>query len=52
MFEYDEIVKVDSEVAAAMTDEWNRQNDNLELIASENIASKAVMRQFLLPVRS
>ncbi|MCR5544635.1 MAG: serine hydroxymethyltransferase [Eubacterium sp.] len=43
MFEFDEIVKVDSEVAAAMTDEWNRQNDNLELIASENIASKAVM---------
>ena len=26
-----------------MNDEFKRQNDNLELIASENIASKAVM---------
>ena len=43
MFDFEEIKKVDPEVAAAMTDEWNRQNDNLELIASENIASKAVM---------
>ena len=43
MFDFEEIVKVDPEVAAAMTDELNRQNDNLELIASENIASKAVM---------
>ena len=43
MFDFDEIVKVDPEVAAAMTDEYNRQDNNLELIASENIASKAVM---------
>ena len=43
MFDFQEIVKVDPEVAAAMTDEFNRQNQNLELIASENIASKAVM---------
>ncbi|SEP74203.1 glycine hydroxymethyltransferase [Lachnospiraceae bacterium NE2001] len=43
MFDFEEIVKVDPEVAAAMTDELTRQNDNLELIASENIASKAVM---------
>ena len=43
MFDFEEIVKIDPEVAAAMTDEFNRQNDNLELIASENIASKAVM---------
>ena len=43
MFDFEEIVKVDPEVAAAMTDEINRQNQNLELIASENIASKAVM---------
>ncbi|MBR6402305.1 MAG: serine hydroxymethyltransferase [Eubacterium sp.] len=43
MFDFEEIVKVDPEVAAAMTDEINRQNRNLELIASENIASKAVM---------
>ncbi len=43
MFDFNEIVKVDPEVAAAMTDEINRQNENLELIASENIVSKAVM---------
>ena len=43
MFDFEEIAKYDPEVAAAMTDEFNRQNDNLELIASENIASKAVM---------
>lgn len=34
MFSFDEITKVDPEVAAAMTDEFNRQNNNLELIAS------------------
>ena len=43
MFSFDEITKVDPEVAAAMTDEFNRQNNNLELIASENIVSKAVI---------
>ena len=43
MFDFQEIAKFDPEVAAAMTDEFNRQNENLELIASENIASKAVM---------
>jgi len=43
MFDFEEIVKIDPEVAAAMKDEFSRQNDNLELIASENIASKAVM---------
>ena len=43
MFGFDEITKVDPEVAAAMTDELNRQNNNLELIASENIVPKAVM---------
>ena len=37
MFSFDEITKVDPEVAAAMTDEFNRQNNNLELIASEKI---------------
>ena len=43
MYDFSEILKVDAEVAAAMTDEITRQNQNLELIASENIASKAVM---------
>ncbi len=43
MFNFEEVLLSDPEVAAAMTDELNRQNQNLELIASENIASKAVM---------
>ncbi len=43
MYGFDEVANFDSEVAAAMTDEINRQNDNIELIASENIVSKAVM---------
>ena len=33
MFGFDEIRKVDPEVAAAMSDELKRQNNNLELIA-------------------
>ena len=43
MYGFEEITSVDPEVAAAMTDEINRQNNNIELIASENIVSKAVM---------
>ena len=43
MYSFDEVSKFDPEVAKAMTDEINRQNDNIELIASENIVSKAVM---------
>lgn len=43
MYGFEEISNFDSEVAAAMTAEINRQNDNIELIASENIVSKAVM---------
>ena len=43
MYSFDEISNFDPEVAKAMTDEINRQNDNIELIASENIVSKAVM---------
>ncbi|MBP3856044.1 MAG: serine hydroxymethyltransferase [Ruminiclostridium sp.] len=37
------IEKTDSELAAAMSDELKRQKRNLELIASENIVSPAVM---------
>ena len=37
------IGKSDSELAAAMSDELKRQKRNLELIASENIVSPAVM---------
>ncbi len=43
MYDFDEIKNFDADVAKAMTDEINRQNDNIELIASENIVSKAVM---------
>jgi len=43
MYGFDEIQGFDPEVAQAMTAEINRQNDNIELIASENIVSKAVM---------
>ncbi len=43
MYSFDEVMGFDPEVAKAMTDEINRQNENIELIASENIVSKAVM---------
>lgn len=43
MFEFEEIVKADPEVAVAMKDELKRQRDHIELIASENIVSPAVM---------
>ena len=43
MYSFDEVSNFDAEVAKAMTDEINRQNENIELIASENIVSKAVM---------
>lgn len=43
MYSFDEIAKFDPEIAQAMTDEINRQDHNIELIASENIVSKAVM---------
>jgi len=43
MYSFEEVMNLDPEVAKAMTDEINRQNDNIELIASENIVSKAVM---------
>lgn len=37
------VAKYDPDVAAAMNDELKRQRRNLELIASENIVSPAVM---------
>ncbi|MBP5652440.1 MAG: serine hydroxymethyltransferase, partial [Lachnospiraceae bacterium] len=43
MYNYDEIKAVDPEVAASITREMQRQNDHIELIASENFVSKAVM---------
>lgn len=43
MYSFDEIKGYDSEIADAMQDEINRQEDHIELIASENFVSKAVM---------
>ncbi len=43
MYGFNEIESIDSELAKAMQDEIARQDRNLELIASENIVSKAVM---------
>ena len=43
MYSFDEIVKADPEVAQAITREIERQNSHIELIASENWVSKAVM---------
>ncbi len=43
MYSFDEITKVDPEIAQAIKDEQQRQNDHIELIASENWVSHAVM---------
>ena len=43
MFDFSEVKNYDPEVAEAMQDELSRQRNNLELIASENLVSKAVM---------
>ena len=43
MYSFEEIEAVDPEVAAAIAAEIHRQQTHLELIASENWASKACM---------
>ncbi|MCI2048209.1 MAG: serine hydroxymethyltransferase [Lachnospiraceae bacterium] len=43
MYSLDEVRKEDPEIAQAIADEIGRQNDHIELIASENWVSKAVM---------
>ena len=43
MYTLEDIAKVDPEVARLIEAEFDRQNSHLELIASENWASKAVM---------
>lgn len=43
MYSFDEIKAVDPEIAGAISDEVERQNTHIELIASENVVSKAVM---------
>ena len=42
-FWHDSLAEADPEVAAAIASELKRQQDKIELIASENIASKAVL---------
>ena len=42
-FWHDSLADADPEIAAAVENELNRQRDKIELIASENIASKAVL---------
>ena len=43
MYSFDEVKNADPELAEAMELETGRQNDHIELIASENFVSKAVM---------
>ena len=43
MYSLAEVEQFDAEVAEAIKDETNRQRDNIELIASENLVSRAVM---------
>lgn len=43
MYSLDEVKVVDPEIAQAIVDEKERQNSHIELIASENWVSKAVM---------
>ncbi len=43
MYSFDEILKVDPEIAGVIQEEQKRQDSHIELIASENWVSKAVM---------
>ena len=43
MYSFEEVAKFDADLAKAMQQETQRQNDHIELIASENFVSKAVM---------
>ncbi len=43
MYSFDEVKKTDPEIAQAIEAEQQRQNSHIELIASENWVSRAVM---------
>lgn len=43
MYSNEDVMKVDPEIAKLITEETNRQRNNIELIASENFVSEAVM---------
>ena len=44
MLNFDKIKEIDSEIYEAIVDEYKRQEDGLELIASENRPSEAVLQ--------
>lgn len=50
MYSLKEISKVDTEIAAAIENEVNRQRNKIELIASENFVSPAVMEAMGTPL--
>ncbi|HEY9060478.1 MAG TPA: serine hydroxymethyltransferase [Pseudobacteroides sp.] len=50
MYNIDEVLKIDPEVAKAMKDEVGRQRNKIELIASENFVSNAVMQAMGTPL--
>ena len=50
MFDIEIIKRYDPELAKAMQDEINRQEEHIELIASENFVSKAVMEAMGSPL--
>ena len=43
MYSFNEVSSFDPDLAKAMDDELARQRSHIELIASENLVSKAVM---------
>ena len=49
-FEFKDIEKEDGEIAAAIKAELNRQRSNIELIASENFVSPAIMEAMGTPL--
>jgi glycine hydroxymethyltransferase len=50
MYSIDEVLKIDPEVAKAINDEVGRQRNKIELIASENFVSNAVMQAMGTPL--
>jgi len=51
MYSFDEVLNYDPDLAKAMDDELGRQRSHIELIASENLVSKAVMAAILISMQ-